>query len=298
MRSPIKTAIIGVGRWGKNVARELYNSSELIGYAARTNAHDTWAAEAIPNAKRMSISEICADPSIEAVAITTPIATHYQIARQCLEAEKHVFVEKPLAMTFEEAKVLEQKAYEKKRILAVGYIFLYHPAFQKIQELTKAKSIQRTTLNWRKYGTFTEQIEFNLLTHHLAMALHLYGMPTSGHLECIEKKESLCDHTKTELRYENHSLFSNINRISEGKSHAMHVELTDSSSYTWEENSVSFTRDKQAAEIVYKADAQPLTLEIQAFLGAISGNGAPLITDGSFGVRVLQLHEMLQKNLR
>lgn len=76
-----------------------------------------------------------ADPYIHIVAIATPINTHFQLAKQALEQGKHVFVEKPLATSSQEAEELIYLARDTGRKLMVGHTFLYTSAVRKIKDI-------------------------------------------------------------------------------------------------------------------------------------------------------------------
>ena len=75
------------------------------------------------------------DSRIDAIAIATPVHTHYELALAALRAGKHVLVEKPLAQTSEQVRRLIEEAERRKLILMVDHTFLYTPAVQKIREL-------------------------------------------------------------------------------------------------------------------------------------------------------------------
>ena len=77
------------------------------------------------------------DASIAAVAIAAPAVLHYKLAKAALEAGKHVFVEKPLALALGEAEELVSVAERLDRRLMVGHLLQYHPAFLKLKELVR-----------------------------------------------------------------------------------------------------------------------------------------------------------------
>jgi UDP-2-acetamido-3-amino-2,3-dideoxy-glucuronate N-acetyltransferase len=156
MNRGIKTSIIGAGAWGKNVARELGAVSNLVGYVTAGSDRLGW----LP---RLSIDEILSDPTIKAVAVATPIALLAQFARLALGAQKHVFVEKPLARSAAEAQLLAQAAHMRHLILATGYQFVYHPVYTELKRRLDRESVRRVTLEWRKFGTFVDTIEHVLL---------------------------------------------------------------------------------------------------------------------------------------
>src|SRR5436309_11126020 len=76
-----------------------------------------------------------ADPELDAVAVATPVPTHYALAKQALEAGKHVFVEKPPAMRASEMEELVALAEERDLVLMPGHLLLYHPGVRKLKEL-------------------------------------------------------------------------------------------------------------------------------------------------------------------
>ena len=122
--------VIGLGYWGPNLVRNLH---ELDG--VEVVAMSDLDAEALdkigaryPAVKRTTrAEELIADPAIEAVAIATPVGTHYRLARAALEAGKHVFVEKPLAASNGEATELMRIADAAGLVLMPGHTFLYSP---------------------------------------------------------------------------------------------------------------------------------------------------------------------------
>lgn len=278
-KTRIKTAIVGVGRWGVNVARELAAQSDLVAYVSNSPA--------LLEAEHLTLEALCERKNIEAVAVTTPIATHASITAQLLQAGKHVLCEKPLAQDSVTAFALAREAQKAGRVLMTGYVFLYHPIYQKLKEVITRGTIQRLTLTWNKYGTFDESIEFNLLTHHLAIARDLLGKPQSATVVRREGRVSSCDLIETRLAYPTCECVSLIDRTSRSKEHYIKAE-TDEGVVIWDGNRLHTDRGEVTAETTIPA----LSLEIDGFLTAIS-SGQRAITQGDFGARVLELHEML-----
>ena len=134
----IRVGQIGVGYWGKNLLR---NFSEL------GDCEVTWICDIAedvrdrvrashPNARvTADAADLFADNDLDAVIIATPATTHATIARAALAAGKHVFVEKPMALTVEDAQSLVDEAARVDRILMVGHLLEYHPAFTCVKEL-------------------------------------------------------------------------------------------------------------------------------------------------------------------
>ena len=143
MTQPTRIGLIGYGYWGPNLARNFH---------ALANAHLVAVADA--DAKRLDeparlyhartysdYRELLADPTLDAVAISTPARTHFDIARDALNQDKHVLVEKPLAMSSSEARELIALAERKQRVLMVGHTFEHNPAVWKIRELVESRAI-------------------------------------------------------------------------------------------------------------------------------------------------------------
>ena len=131
--------VVGLNHWGPNLVR---NFDQL--------ANVTWLCDLDPTrldsqagrysgAKATaSFGEIIADDSLDAVVIATPVPTHHSLAKQALEAGKHVFVEKPPAMLSSEMDELVALAAEHDLVLMPGHLLLYHPGVQKLKELIDA----------------------------------------------------------------------------------------------------------------------------------------------------------------
>jgi len=109
---------------------------------------------------------------IDGVDIVTPADTHFKICKECLEAGKHVFVEKPLTTRYAEAKELVRFAAEKDRILMVGHIFRYNPAVKKIKELMKLGKLGNIYYMFGHYMGFKDPRSdtgalLNFAVHHI-----------------------------------------------------------------------------------------------------------------------------------
>jgi predicted dehydrogenase len=128
----------GLGYWGKNLARNFDELAELRWLVDATPAVREQFARRYPNARVTgSFDELCADPTLDAVVIATPVPTHYALAKQALEAGKHVFVEKPPAMKAAEMAELVSIAEERNLVLMPGHLLLYHPGVQKLKGLVQ-----------------------------------------------------------------------------------------------------------------------------------------------------------------
>src|SRR5262249_25716171 len=124
------------GYWGKNLARNFDELADLRWLCDASAEAQAEFAERYPNARVTGdFAEMLADPEVEAVVIATPVPTHYALAKQALEAGKHVFVEKPPAMRAVEMDELVTLAEERGLVLMPGHLLLYHPGVLKLKEL-------------------------------------------------------------------------------------------------------------------------------------------------------------------
>ena len=128
----------GLGYWGKNLVRNFDELAELRWLVDATPQVREQFARRYPNARVTdSFDDLCGDPTLDAVVIATPVPTHYALAKQALEAGKHVFVEKPPAMRASEMAELVSIAEERNLVLMPGHLLLYHPGVQKLKRLVE-----------------------------------------------------------------------------------------------------------------------------------------------------------------
>ena len=139
----IRVGVIGYGYWGPNLVR---NFSEAPG-CEMAYVSDLRAPRLDQVRKRYPAvqtttdhRDILNDASVDAVVIATPVSTHFELASQALAAGKHVWVEKPMTATFDEAKRLVDLAAKAQRLLHVDHTFVYTGAVRKIKDLMSADS--------------------------------------------------------------------------------------------------------------------------------------------------------------
>ena len=138
MNDHVNVAVVGLGYWGPNLVRVMHDVADSE--VAWICDLDTRALEKIgrryPGVRRTThLEEVLADDSVDAVALATPVSTHFPLARRALAAGKHVFVEKPLAASAAEAIQLAALADEHGLVLMPGHTFLYSPPVRAIRGL-------------------------------------------------------------------------------------------------------------------------------------------------------------------
>lgn len=130
--------VVGYGYWGPNLVRNFVSNpnAHLVGIADRDPAKLLASRHLYPGvAVTDRYEDLLENPAIEAIAIATPVRTHYELGLAALRAGKHVLVEKPLAPTADQVRHLIDEANCRGLTLMVDHTFLYTPAVQKIREL-------------------------------------------------------------------------------------------------------------------------------------------------------------------
>lgn len=316
-----KVALVGCGYWGKNLCR---NFNELGALGHVVDSTDSGKATALKLAPEVpvssSLNDVLSDKKIQAVALATPAETHAEIAIRAMKKGKDVFVEKPMALTLEEAESMRQIAEEENRILMVGHLLEYHPAVLKLRELIdsgelgKVNYIYSNRLNFGKVRT-EENALWSFAPHDVAVILRLMG-------ECpIEVSatggsyltQGLADSTVSNLRFANesraHIFVSWLHPFKEQRL----VVVGDRKMAIFNDvapfgqklkiypNSVEFDGampilKKEDAQFVDHLQTEPLREECRHFLECVSSREKPL-TDASSGIEVLKVLHACQESM-
>ena len=134
----IKIAQIGVGYWGPNLLRNMVanKSCEVKTVVDLSKERRHFVRDLYPSVRvSYRVEDIVNDSDIKAIVIATPVATHFDLAMKCLEAGKHILVEKPMATTVEEVQQIGELAEEKGLVAMVGHTFLFNSAVRHVKEL-------------------------------------------------------------------------------------------------------------------------------------------------------------------
>jgi predicted dehydrogenase len=177
----IKVGLAGLGYWGPNLARNFDDLAELAWLCDLSPDLLERYGVRYPNARTTDrFDDLLEDDSVQAVVIATPVPTHYELARRALSAGKHVFVEKPPALSGPEAEELVAIAAERDRVLLPGHLLLYHPAVAKLRELIDSGELGEMLYiygNRQNLGQIRkdENALWSLGVHDLSVILHLVG---------------------------------------------------------------------------------------------------------------------------
>jgi len=177
----VRFGIVGYGYWGPKVVRNLEHlpNAEVmtlcdLKVAARKRAHKDYPQVEIVS----DPAEVLTSPEIDAIAVVTPVWTHYELAKAALENGKHVFVEKPFTSNTAQAQELIELAEKKNLKIMVDHTFLFTPAVRKIHELLSENTLGRLYYydSMRvNLGLFQHDINviWDLAPHDLSIMDHL-----------------------------------------------------------------------------------------------------------------------------
>ena len=179
----LKVGVIGCGYWGPNLIRNFneLSRSDVVRVADLDESRLKHMRGLYPTIETTKdYRHIITDPEIDIVAIATPVHTHCKLASEALAAQKHVFVEKPIAASVKEAEGLIALSEKHKRKLMVGHTFVYTAAVRKMKdiidsgELGEIYYISSQRLN---LGLFQQDINviWDLAPHDISIILYLLG---------------------------------------------------------------------------------------------------------------------------
>jgi predicted dehydrogenase len=182
---PVALAQVGLGAWGRNLLRNLAGlpGADLVWACDVREAARAEAAQRHPGLRTTArFEEVIEDEAVEGVVIATDTPQHFPLAEAALRAGKHVFVEKPLAQTADQAERLVAIAAERDLRLMVGHLLLYHPAFRYVErlvregELGEIRYLYSVRVNLGVVRRRENAFE-SLAPHDLAVALALVEAP-------------------------------------------------------------------------------------------------------------------------
>ena len=183
--SSVRVGVVGYGYWGPNIVRNLHalDTCKVVAVADQNPAALQRAKKVYPGLRlTTSEAEVLTAPDVDAVAIITPVWTHFDLAKTALEHGKHVFVEKPFTATSAQAETLIELAQRRNLRIMVDHTFLFTGPVKKIREL-----IDNGTLGPLYYfdstrvnlGLFQHDVSvvWDLAPHDLSIMDHLIGQP-------------------------------------------------------------------------------------------------------------------------
>jgi predicted dehydrogenase len=175
----MRLAQIGFGPWGANLARNFNELADLAWICEQDDERRALAASRFPGTQTTAdVSELLADPTVGGVIVASHVPAHAELATQALAADKHVFVEKPMAMSGGDATAMAALAEARGRVLMPGHLLLYHPGVEQLADLVRSGELGDVLYiygNRQNLGTIRrdENALWSLGVHDLSVILYL-----------------------------------------------------------------------------------------------------------------------------
>lgn len=311
----MKIGVIGAGKWGQNVVRTLYNMGALAGVAEADSGLRDLLSSQYPDIPLYADYRPLLESDVPAVAIATPAPTHHEVAKAALQANKDVFVEKPLTLSASHASELVTLAEDRDRVLMVGHLLLYQPAIQRIKAEIEAGrigqvfSLHQERLNLGRARSVENSL-WSLGVHDVAVFLHLVGEEPSdiqvvGHSGITaEIEDDVYLHLNFASSIQAHLHVSWLwperrRQLVVVGSRGMLVYDELAQTVTFHDKGINrdLSNRENGSTVLFEGAEQPLQLELQHFLDRILDRNAPL-SDGPSGLHVVKILEQAEALLR
>ncbi len=313
-------AVVGSGYWGKNLVRNFHQLGALKLICDKNEVLLDQFKEQYPDVETcLALSDVLTREEIQGAVIATPAETHFTLVREALLAGKHVFVEKPLALTEEDGLQLVELAEQNQLTLMVGHILHYHPAVIKLKELIESGElgkIQYLYSNRLNIGKIRaeENILWSFAPHDISVILMLLGeMPETVYATGGSYlQHQIPDTTLTALDFHSgvkaHIFVSWLHPFKEqklvvvgDKKMAVFDDVSQKKLLLYSHKIEWLKRipvaSKADAEVVRLGRMEePLRAECRHFLECIARGQSPK-TDGREGLRVLRVLQASQESL-
>jgi predicted dehydrogenase len=330
MNATCNIAIIGCGYWGPNLVRNFSTATGGSVVLLCDSREDRLAhlKSLYPHVgTTTNLDDVLKNPDIDAVAIATPVGTHFTLAQKTLSADKHTFIEKPMASSAEQCRELVALAEKKELALMVGHTFLYSSPVRAIKELVASGELgELLYVSSRRLnlGLFQKDINvtWDLAPHDISIILHVVG-DVPSYVACQGKADiakGLEDVTNMSLGFTNGVLamvqsswldpnktremtfvgnrkmlvYDDLQPVEKIKIYDKRVEVPPHY-----DSFAEFQYSYHYGDMLcpYIREVEPLKVECQHFVDC-ARNGTTPLSDGRNGLQVVCVLEAATKSLR
>ena len=304
------TAVVGCGIWGRNIVRNFYNLGALHSVCDLDNENLKMIQELYPDVNTTNdFNSLLSNPEVVAMCIVTPSHTHFNLVKKAILAGKHVYVEKPISTSSNEARELKELAQQMDVKLLVGHLLLYHPAVNRLKMLIAEgvlgdiKYVQSDRLNIN-YFKNDRSVMWDLAPHDVSMIAHITGkapLKVISATGAATEFENICDITHLTIEFED----GMIGQVSDSWIHpqkrvTLLVRGTKATAIlddTVQEGKLKVYDNKKGSqneiEVFDYLEIEPLKLECQHFLNCIKNNKIPR-SDGENGYMIVKILEQAE----
>jgi UDP-N-acetylglucosamine 3-dehydrogenase len=306
----MKLLLIGVGRWGRNHLKALTNLVDEL-YVVDADPSQLKACEEFSiSGDHLSTTYHHFLDRIDGVDIVTPADSHLTICMDCFRKGKDVFVEKPIALTSQEAREMVYQVEKHGLILQVGHIYRYHPASSKIKQIIEEGRLGNIEYAYGHFMGFKRPrmdvgVTQTDAIHYFDLFNYLFGGPPQAVTAVIKKYLSLRldDTSVSVLDFQGRIVFIEAGYMPPERRRDIAIIGDRASLYCdFQNNSLLFCDNHherkeekcvaiegEVQEISIEAD-EPLKIELEAFLDSIRHRSEPL-ADGRAGYEALRVVE-------
>jgi predicted dehydrogenase len=296
----LNIGVVGYGYWGPNVARNFHSSPDVKLTAGSDISEKRLglAQNHYPFIKGLKDPlELIRSKDVDAVAIVTPVFTHFELAKEALLAGKHIFVEKPFTSTSAQARELVELAARKNLRIMVDHTFLFTGAVRKIKELINAGELGKLLFYDSvrvNLGLFQHDVNviWDLAPHDLSIMAHVIGnkpVAISAH-GSVHFQGRLEDIAYVAVEFESNGFIAHfhVNWLSPVKVRKTLIS-GDKKMLVWD--------DLDADEKVKLEATEALKAEAQYFVECVEGGQDPF-NDGASGLQVVRLLEAADESVK
>ena len=297
----LKIGVIGAGSWGKNHLRVLskLHEAKLVAVCDKDVLKAKELGERYGIKRYSSFKNLLEEAQVEAVTVCTPTTTHFKIALKALECGKHVFVEKPMVSTSDEAKTLLAKVKETELTLMVGFIERFNPGVQRVKTLIKSGDLGDVVLAFaRRVGRWPERIGDvgvvkDTAIHDLDVMRFLFEQePKSLYARMGSLGHKYEDYVQVMLGFNGiQTGFIEANWLTPSKKRTLTVTCGNALVTLDYLTQKIFIEDISGLQEMNSTWKEPLVLELKNFVKSVIEDRAPLVT-GRDGLQALTLAEL------
>ena len=293
--NPTKLAVIGVGHHGRQHAR-VFRTIEGVDLVAVVDVDPARAKKIAREFKTNAETDYTAlFDKVDAVSIAVPAQFHFEVSQYFLKHDKHVFLEKPIAETTEQAAGLIEIARDKEIVFQIGHIERFNPAISALNEvLGEARFIEAHRLCIYNPRGCDVGVVMDLMIHDIEIVLHLVKSPvkliSAVGINVLSPSEDIAN---ARLEFEN-GCIANIttSRVSPENMRKIRVFQNDayiSLDYRKQEGLIYRKNEsKIVRESIPMEKSEPLKLELESFVKCVQESSTPLVT-GEQGKRALEI---------
>ena len=313
---PVKVGVVGIGNMGWHHARvlSLLRDAELVAVADPDAARGALASDQFGCRWVADYRDLI--PMVEAVCIAVPTLLHHRVGMAFLEAGVHVLIEKPIAASQAEAEELIRAADAAGRLLQVGHIERFNPAFRELLNVVAGEEV--VVLESRRHSPHADRandvsVVLDLMIHDIDLVLELAGAPVVGFAAAGGRScEGPIDYVTATLSFANGVAASlTASKMSHRKVRSLSAHCRDSlieadflhrnlrihrranASYSANRGELLYRHDGVIEEVTI-TPTEPLYAELEHFLQCVRGEETPTV-DGLQASRALQLADLIER---